>query len=557
MRKMNKLSKFFLLLTLFNLFFYYSKANENISKKLSHANIYIEYGEVGKALSILETIDSNNFEALVTFGRAYLKVGEFDKAKTYFEDAIFSSELQDEDAYLGIAKAYLEIGKLKDAYKNIRPLLKSSYKPVETELILIEIELRTGYKDDAKKRILKLLENRRNDQNAIIGYAQYLFLNKNPNDAVLYLEQQILKNKNIPKVYVYLGKIKDIMGLQNEKKDLFLEAAKIYKKQGYNLRAKILLETADEIRFTHNRNDNITSDIQEEEKENNEQLQNRDNIYVDRELENNKKVQKEQPDIEKKLELEVVEENTNIINIKIKNNLPKVTLDTSWLSEASKNKNFVPFKTKDIFFGSGFLINDGSYVITNYHVIKDTSIVLIRTGNGKESVAKVAYYDKKIDLAILKLISKVGDEDEVFYVNNFEDPKPGTDALVIGYPLPDFLGASLPSITEGVVAKTTGLGDNPNNFLITSKVNSGNSGGPIVDKRGCLIGIAVGKLDTKAMLENLDLLPEDMNIGIKSSNASKILDLQNKNQCKLRKNFNRVDLYELLLPKVVFIVAGN
>jgi len=557
MRKMNKLSKFFLLLTLFNLFFYYSKANENISKKLSHANIYIEYGEVGKALSILDTIDSNNFEALVTFGRAYLKVGEFDKAKTYFEDAIFSSELQDEDAYLGIAKAYLEIGKLKDAYKNIRPLLKSSYKPVETELILIEIKLRTGYKDDAKKRILKLLENRRNDPNAIIGYAKYLFLNENPNDAVLYLEQQILKNKNIPKVYVYLGKIKGIMGLQNEKKDLFLEAATIYKKQGYNLRAKILLETADEIRFTHNRNDNITSDIQKEEKENNEQLQNRDNIYVDRELENNKKVQKEQPDIEKKLELEVVEENTNIINIKIKNNLPKVTLDTSWLSEASKNKNFVPFKTKDIFFGSGFLINDGSYVITNYHVIQDTSIVLIRTGNGKESAAKVAYYDKKIDLAILKLISKVGNENEVFYVNNFEDPKPGTDALVIGYPLPDFLGASLPSITEGVVAKTKGLGDNPNNFLITSKVNSGNSGGPIVDKRGCLIGIAVGKLDTKAMLENLDLLPEDMNIGIKSSNASKILGLQNKNQCKLRKNFNRVDLYELLLPKVVFIVAGN
>ena len=554
---MNKLSKFFLLLTLFNLFFYYSKANENISKKLSHANIYIEYGEVGKALSILETIDSKNFEALITFGRAYLKVGEFDKAKTYFEDAIFSSELQDEDAYLGIAKAYLEIGKLKDAYKNIRPLLKSSYKPVETELILIEIELKTGYKDDAKKRILKLLENRRNDPNAIIGYARYLFINENPNDAVLFLEQQIFKNKNIPKFYVYLGKIKGIMGLQNEKKDLFLEAAKIYKKQGYNLRAKILLETADEIRFTHNRNNIITSDIQEEEKEKNEHQKNKDNKYVDRELENNKKVQKEQPNIEKKLELEVVEENTNIINIKIKNNLPKVTLDTSWLSEASKNKNFVPFKTKDIFFGSGFLINDGSYVITNYHVIQDTSIVLIRTGNGKESVAKVAYYDKRIDLAILKLINKVGDENEVFYINNFEDPKPGTDALVIGYPLPDFLGASLPSITEGVVAKTTGLGDNPNNFLITSKVNSGNSGGPIVDKRGCLIGIAVGKLDTKTILENLDLLPEDMNIGIKSSNVFKILGLQNKNQCKLRKNFNRVDLYELLLPKVVFIVAGN
>ena len=151
-------------------------------------------------------------------------------------------------------------------------------------------------------------------------------------------------------------------------------------------------------------------------------------------------MQKEQLNVEKKLELEVVEKNTNISNIKKRNNLPKVTFDTSWLSKSSKNKNFVPFKTKDIFFGSGFLIDDGSYVITNYHVIKDTSIVLIRTGIGKESVAKVAYYDEKIDLAILKLINKVGNENEVFYVNNFEDPKPGTDALVIGYPLPDFLG---------------------------------------------------------------------------------------------------------------------
>ena len=142
-------------------------------------------------------------------------------------------------------------------------------------------------------------------------------------------------------------------------------------------------------------------------------------------------------------------------------------------------------------------------------------------------------------------------------IQEFEDPKPGSDALVIGYPMPDFFGASLPTITEGIVAKTTGLGDNPNNFLITSKINSGNSGGPIINKKGCLIGIAVGKLDTKAILKKLDMLPEDMNIGIKSSNASKILGSIKNNTCKLKKDFNRVTLYELMLPKVVFIIAGN
>ena len=185
MHKKINFSNFFLLIFL-SLFFSFSKATENIDKKLSHANIYIEYGQVGKALEILEALNSNDFKLLITYGRAYLKLREFEKAKAYFEDAIFSSELQDEEAYLGIAKAYLEIGKLKDAYKNLRPLLKSSYKPVQTELVLIEIELKTGYKENAKKRILKLLDNRSNDPDAIIGYAKYLFLNEDPNDAVFF-----------------------------------------------------------------------------------------------------------------------------------------------------------------------------------------------------------------------------------------------------------------------------------------------------------------------------------------------------------------------------------
>ena len=123
--------------------------------------------------------------------------------------------------------------------------------------------------------------------------------------------------------------------------------------------------------------------------------------------------------------------------------------------------------------------------------------------------------------------------------------------------MPDFFGSSLPTITEGIVAKTTGLNDNIDNFLITSKINSGNSGGPIINKKGCLIGIAMGKLDTKKFLEKLNILPEDMNIGIKSSNVSVILGSKKTNTCNLKKQFNRVELYENTLPKVVLIIAGN
>ncbi len=543
-------SKQFLLFFLcFCCFYFNANSEENLNKKIAHANIYIEFGEIGKALEILNSVDNTNkenFKVLLSYGRAFLKLREYEKAKQYFEDAIFTSELEDEEAYLGISKAYLEIGNFKNSYKNIRPLLKKSYKPVQTELILVEIELRTGYADNAKIRLLKLLQKRKNDPDVLIAYSKYLFLNEDPSDAIAYLEKAILKNKNTPKIYVYLGKIKGITGNDIEKRKLFLKAAEIYKNQGYDLRAKILIDATNKLKIA-NKDINTSPVTKPRTNETDE------NIY----LKNKEQEKKDAPITTDDVEEDRLNDSKEILTINISSQLPIIKFDTSWFAQASKNQNFVPFKTSEVFFGSGFVINNGNYVITNYHVIKNTTIVLVKTGVGKQSAAKVAYYDEKKDLAILKLVEKVGNKNETFLTNDFEDPKSGSDAIAIGYPMPDFFGTSLPTITNGIVAKTTGLNDNPYNFLITSKINSGNSGGPIVNKKGCLIGIAVGKLDTKKFFKKLDILPEDMNIGIKSSNASDILGANKNNKCTLKKELNRVDLYESILPKVVLIMAGN
>ena len=521
-------------------------ADQLIEKRLTQANIYLDYGKVNQALRILESvkIDNNsNFSLLVTYGRVSLRQREFKKARDYFEDAIFSSEMNDDEAYLGVARAYLEIGQFKNAYKNLRPLLKNSYKISETELLLTEIEMRMGYLIDAKKRILKLLDNKPNDPNVVIGYAKYLLLNEDPYVAMDFLEKNIIKNYDAPLIYVYLGSIKGMIGLNKEKKKLFFKASELYSNLGNKLRATILLETANSIKINKN---NIPIEPPINLNEEKELVKQEENIpKLKKEIEeNNLKSDKE-------------EKNSHIVNIKLSKSLNTKRLDVSWLNEASENNNFNPFKTKEVFFGSGFLIDGGDYLITNYHVIKGTKIVLVRTGDGKESAAKTAFYDEEKDLAVLKLINKLGNKNEVFSIKDFEDPKPGSDALVIGYPMPDFFGSNLPSITEGIVAKETGLGDNPNNFLITSKINSGNSGGPIINQKGCLIGIAVGKLDTRAILKSLDMLPEDMNIGIKASNASKILGSSTNNNCSLKKNYNRVELYEIMLPRVALIIAGN
>ena len=117
------------------------------------------------------------------------------------------------------------------------------------------------------------------------------------------------------------------------------------------------------------------------------------------------------------------------------------------------------------------------------------------------------------------------------------------------------IGWQQPSLTEGIVSKASGFGDNPNLFLITSKMNKGNSGGPIFDRRGRLIGIAVAKLDTTAIYEKKGNLPEDVNIGIK---VSRLLNFLNKSGGDSQSSDPKISLEELyqgMLSKVVLVAA--
>ena len=74
-----------------------------------------------------------------------------------------------------------------------------------------------------------MLKNRESDPEVIIGYARYLFLNENSTNAINFLESKIIENKSSPKIYVYLGKIKGAVGLNNEKQRLFLKRQRFIK----------------------------------------------------------------------------------------------------------------------------------------------------------------------------------------------------------------------------------------------------------------------------------------------------------------------------------------
>ena len=171
--------------------------------------------------------------------------------------------------------------------------------------------------------------------------------------------------------------------------------------------------------------------------------------------------------------------------------------------------------------GSGFAVSPDGYVITNNHVIEGCQEVIVHTKE-KDIKTRIISFDPQNDLALLK-----GDfrPKTVFPLSN-NRPELLQDIYVAGYPFGNAISSSI-KVTKGIISSLTGIGNNFSNIQIDAALQSGNSGGPIIDDNGNVIAVAVSKLDAKYMLENFGSIPENTNFGIKSSVVKSILDSNN------------------------------
>jgi 2-alkenal reductase len=138
--------------------------------------------------------------------------------------------------------------------------------------------------------------------------------------------------------------------------------------------------------------------------------------------------------------------------------------------------------------GSGFFISDKGYVLTNNHVVEGTKNVSIVLSDGSKEDASVVGTDIYSDIAVLKASGKVP---AVASLGNSDVLDPGESVIAIGSPLGNFKN----TVTVGVVSATgrsidTGNGYQIENLIQTdAAINHGNSGGPLVDLAGDVIGI--------------------------------------------------------------------
>lgn len=149
--------------------------------------------------------------------------------------------------------------------------------------------------------------------------------------------------------------------------------------------------------------------------------------------------------------------------------------------------------------GSGFIINEEGYVLTNYHVIEGANQVTVTLNNEQEVSATVVNYDAEKDIAMLKLaegttvpaVAELGDSDEIY---------PGAEVIAIGTPLSKNFAYTL---TKGVISGNNRTIEGESGAKLSliqtdAAINPGNSGGPLVNTRGQVIGINSMKIGGQA-----------------------------------------------------------
>lgn len=144
--------------------------------------------------------------------------------------------------------------------------------------------------------------------------------------------------------------------------------------------------------------------------------------------------------------------------------------------------------------GTGMIINTDGYVLTNYHVVQGAQAVKVILSSGKTANAKVVNYDANYDVAVVKITDKI-DIPAVVELGESAGLQVGESVVAIGNPLgTDFFG----SVTTGVVSalnrKITSDANKLSYIQTDAAINSGNSGGPLINSRGQVIGINTAKI---------------------------------------------------------------
>lgn len=199
--------------------------------------------------------------------------------------------------------------------------------------------------------------------------------------------------------------------------------------------------------------------------------------------------------------------------------------------------------------GTGFFINAEAWVLTNAHVVQECSRVSV-AGMGDATDIKI---DRQNDLAALKLASEQSDE-----FLRFRQPpaRLGDDIVAYGFPLSRILSDSI-KVTTGNINSLVGMDNDTRYLQISAPLQPGNSGGPVLDRDGNVLGIATSVLG-QTFAGATGILPQNVNFAVRSNVAEIFLQSRSIEYAygdAAATPLSTADLSEAAVPSVVQVLC--
>ena len=216
--------------------------------------------------------------------------------------------------------------------------------------------------------------------------------------------------------------------------------------------------------------------------------------------------------------------------------MSKADLDTGNKEKPTVTPDILPInpeQQKLLGTGSGFLINQQSYAVSNAHVVDSCDSVSWKI-KGKEYYASLKFVDSTLDLSIIQVQGLI----EPKFAQFSEEVRSGTDVLALGYPLGDTLGTEV-KVTKGNISALTGYKGNNANMQFTAPIQPGNSGGPLLNMYGQIVGVNTASLSDK------DLGLQNINFAIKATTLAAYLG-RNRVDFEVGKSGNKFEAEDIV-----------
>jgi S1-C subfamily serine protease len=173
--------------------------------------------------------------------------------------------------------------------------------------------------------------------------------------------------------------------------------------------------------------------------------------------------------------------------------------------------------------GTGFFVSSQGHILTNHHVVENCNSISVALNGEVSQSARLVTHDSKNDLALL---TTTGFKPSAVATMRL-GVRLGENIFVYGFPLSGLL-ASSGNFTTGSVTATAGLGDDTTMLQLSAPVQPGNSGGPVFDQNGNVVGVIVSKLNALRIAKATSGdIPQNVNFAIKSLIAMSFLESGN------------------------------